>query len=180
MRILSGTSLVVLAALAIGVTTLASAQSKHDSNAPIDFAAAHQELDDRAQRVILTGDVVITQAEMTLKATRVNVAFSGSALNGSPEATRVDAVGGVVMSRPDQRARSDYAIYDVKARTVTMLGNVNLVQGNNNISGGRLTLDLDTGRATVDGGAVGGSLPGTTTGGNGRVTGHFQVPKRDN
>ncbi|MFX7840554.1 LptA/OstA family protein, partial [Acinetobacter baumannii] len=94
--------------------------------------AAHQELDDKAHRAILTGDVVITQAEMTLRAARVNVAFSGSALNGTPEATRVDAVGGVIVTRPDQRARSDYAIYDVKGRTITMLGNVDLIQNGNN------------------------------------------------
>lgn len=165
-------------ASALGAAPATMAQSRHDSNAPIDFSASHQELDDKAQRAILTGDVVIRQAEMTLKAARVNVAFTGSALNGSPEATRVDAVGGVTVTRPDQRARSDYAIYDVSRHTITMLGNVDLIQGTNNVSGGRLTINLDTGRATVDGSSVGGSVPGSTSS-NGRVTGRFTVPKRD-
>lgn len=180
MRNLAAIPLMLAPVLVAGMAGVAAAENKHNADAPIDFSAAHQELDDRAQRAILTGDVIVTQAEMTLKAARVNIAFTGSALNGSPQATRVDAVGGVVVTRPDQRARGDYAIYDVGARTITMLGNVNLVQGNNNVSGGRATINLDTGRASVDGSSVGTSVPGTTTTSNGRVTGHFEVPKRDN
>lgn len=178
MRIVPGLFLATTLAASLGAAAPGAAQTRHDSNAPIDFAAAHQELDDRAHRVILTGDVVIRQAEMTLKANRVNVAFTGSALGGdSPEATRVDAVGGVVVTRPDQQATADYAIYDVPGHTITMLGNVDLVQGSNNVRGGRATINLDTGRASVDGSSV-SSGPGAT-GSNGRVTGHFSVPKRD-
>ncbi len=171
------TALTLFALGGVALAGLAQAENRHDSQAPIDFSAAHQELDDKAHRAILTGDVVITQAEMTLRAARVNVAFSGSALNGTPEATRVDAVGGVIVTRPDQRARSDYAIYDVKGRTITMLGNVDLIQNGNNVTGGRATINLDTGRASVDGSAVGGGTSSSTS--NGRVTGHFTVPKRD-
>ncbi|MFX5656442.1 LptA/OstA family protein, partial [Acinetobacter baumannii] len=86
------TALTLFALGGVALAGLAQAENRHDSQAPIDFSAAHQELDDKAHRAILTGDVVITQAEMTLRAARVNVAFSGSALNGTPEATRVDAV----------------------------------------------------------------------------------------
>jgi lipopolysaccharide export system protein LptA len=175
MRTLIGLALLT----SLSAATMVAAQNKHDSNAPIDFSAAHQELDDKAQRAILTGGVVIHQAEMTLKAARVNVSFAGSVLNGTPEASRVDAVGGVTVTRPDQSAHSDYAIYDVNARTITMLGNVGLVQAGNNINGGRLTLNLDTGRATVDGSAVRSGVPGSISSGNGRVTGRFSVPKRN-
>ncbi len=168
----------LLAALAGGAPS--SAQNRHDSSAPIDFSAIHQQVDDKAQRAVLTGDVVIKQAEMTLRAARVNVIFSGSVLNGSPEATRVDAAGGVSVTRPDQRATSNYAIYDISRRTITMLGNVDLVQNANTVSGGRLVINLDSGRAVIDGSAVGSGVPGSTTTSNGRVTGRFSVPKRDN
>jgi lipopolysaccharide export system protein LptA len=162
-----------------GAAPMAAAQTRHDSSAPLDFDAAHQELDDKAQRAILTGGVVIRQAEMTLRAARVNVSFTGSAFGGKPEATRVDAAGGVTLTRPDQRATANYAIYDIGRRTITMLGNVGLVQKDNNISGGRLIINLDTGRAVMDGSAVGGGVPGSVTTGGGRVTGRFTVPKRD-
>ncbi|MEZ0242772.1 MAG: hypothetical protein ACAH11_05315, partial [Sphingomonas sp.] len=49
--------------------------------------------------------------------------------------------------------------------------------GPNTIQGSRLTINLDTGRATIDGSGVGGGAPGTTTQG-GRVTGRFSVPQR--
>ena len=39
----------------------------------------------------------------------------------------------------------------------------------------RLVIDMNSGRATVDGNAVGGP---TTAASGGRVTGHFTVPKR--
>ena len=64
-----------------------------------------------------------------------------------------------------------------------MLGAVTLTQGGNTVNGGRLTINLDTGRAVIDGSSVRGSsgAPGATTGTapNGRVTGTFSVPKRN-
>jgi len=166
----------VLSTLGAGA---AAGDVKHDSNAPINFGADRIELQDKANRAILSGNVQVKQAELTLSAARMTVAYTGQIADGAPEASRLDAVGGVVVTRPDQRARSDYAIYDIDARLITMLGDVDLVQGSNRVSGGRLTLNLDTGRATIDGSAVSSGAPGTTTTSNGRVTGIFSVPKRD-
>ncbi len=55
-----------------------------------------------------------------------------------------------------------------------MVGNVRLERGGSFLSGGRLTIDLDTGRALMDGGLRGVNQPG-----GGRVTGRFTVPKRN-
>ncbi|RYY23606.1 MAG: OstA family protein [Sphingomonadales bacterium] len=171
---LASTALVLAAAPA-------AAQTRHDSSAPIDFAAKHIELLDRENRVLLTGDVRITQANMTLSAARVTVTYTGQIANGSPEVSRLDASGGVTVARPDQTARANYAVYDLNRRVITMVGGVTLKQGSNNVSGGRLSINLDTGRATIDGSGVSG---GGTTGGTGvqssggRVTGRFSVPSR--
>lgn len=171
------------APLALGLPLLlaavpAAAQSKHNSDAPLDFDARSIQLDDKASRALLSGDVVIKQAEMTLRAARVTIAYTGSAVSGTPQATRVDASGGVTVTRPNQIARSSYAVYDVDRRIITMIGNVTLQQaGSNtaNAAGPRLTINLDTSRATF-GGAPSG--PNTQNSG-GRVTGRFTVPKRD-
>lgn len=158
----------------------ATAQKRHDSSAPIDFAAKHIELLDRENRVLLTGDVQITQADMKLSAARVTVAYTGQVVNGSPQASRFDASGGVTVSRPDQTARAQYAVYDLNRRVITMVGGVTLRQGSNNVSGGRLSINLDTGRATIDGSGVSGGGTGGTGVQNsgGRVTGRFSVPSR--
>jgi lipopolysaccharide export system protein LptA len=158
----------------------AAAQSRHNSSAPIDFAAGHLELQDRADRVLLTGGVKITQAEMTLTAARVTVTYTGDVQQGTPDVSRLDAAGGVTVTRPEQSARSQYAVYDLNRRVITMIGAVTLRQGANTVNGGRLSINLDTGRATIDGSGVGGTLaPGQTESRGGRVTGRFSVPKRE-
>ncbi|MGN7998116.1 LptA/OstA family protein [Sphingomonas sp. 22176] len=172
-----------LAPLAFGLPLLlaavpAAAQARHDSNAPIDVASDSIQLDDKANRAILTGNVVIKQSDMTLRAARVTVAYSGNALGGSPQASRLDATGGVTVTRPNQTARSSYAVYDVDRRIITMIGNVTLQQAGSNVAnaaGPRLTINLDTSRATFGGGTAG---PATQSSG-GRVTGRFTVPNRD-
>ena len=78
--------------------------------------------------------------------------------------------------KDDLRATSDAAIYDLNANLITLLGNVQLTQGANRLSGARIVIDLNAGRSTITGGA---SAPGTT-GRNGRVTGTFTVPQRKN
>jgi len=169
---------------ALGVLLLAGsaatlAQSRHDSTAPIDFGADHIELQDKANRAILAGNVSVRQAEMTINAARMTVAYTGQVVDGSPQVSRLDAAGSVLVNRPDQTARSQFAIYDLKRRVVTMLGGVALTQGGNTVNGGRLTINLDTGRAVIDGSAVGGAPGPSATAPSGRVTGRFSVPKRD-
>lgn len=172
------TRLIALAALF--VASSASAQDRHNSAAPIDFGADHIELQDKANRAILSGNVSVRQAEMTLNAARMTVAYTGQVVDGSPQVSRLDAAGGVTVTRPQQTARSQYAVYDLNRRVITMLGNVSLLQAGNTVNGGRLTINLDTGRAVIDGSAVGGAAtPGGTTTRGGRVTGTFSVPKRN-
>ncbi|HEX7657556.1 MAG: LptA/OstA family protein [Sphingomonas sp.] len=170
---------VLLAAAPVAVI----AQQRHDSRAPIDFSASHIELQDKANRAILSGGATLKQAEMTLNAARMTVYYTGQVLNGSPQVSRFDAAGGVTVTRPNQTARSQYAVYDLNKRIITMLGGVSLNQGGNTINGARLTLNLDTGRAVIDGSSVAGSAtpsgaPSAVTNTGGRVTGRFSVPDR--
>lgn len=162
----------------------ASAQTRHDSTAPIDFGADQIELQDKANRAVLTGNVTVRQAEMTLNAARMTVAYTGQVVGGNPQVSRLDASGGVTVRRPDQTARGQYAVYDLNRRIITMLGGVRLTQANNTINGARLTINLDTGRAVIDGSSVAGGGSGSgagnvTTAPGGRVTGTFSVPKRN-
>lgn len=168
--------------LALAASSGAVAQTRHNSDAPIDVASNSIELQDRANRALLTGNVRITQAEMTLTAARVTVSYTGQIADGSPQVSRLDAAGGVTVTRPQQSATSQFAVYDLNRRIITMIGGVTLRQGGNNVTGGRLSIDLDTGRATIDGSGVGGGSaapgqPGVQNRG-GRVTGRFSVPKR--
>jgi lipopolysaccharide export system protein LptA len=77
-----------------------------------------------------------------------------------------------VVRSPTETAKGDIGIYDLNRKLITLLGNVQLDQKQNQVSGSRLVIDLDSGRAVVDGGP-----PGVNSSG-GRVTGHFIVPQR--
>lgn len=157
----------ILSAMLLAMVSGASAQQRHDSNAPIDVSADHSELQDRANRAVFSGNVLVRQAEMTVAAARATLAYTGSVVDGNPQISRLDAAGDVVITRPDQSARCAFAVYDLNSRTILLLGGVVLTQGTNVTRGERITLDLDAHNARVD------AAPG------GRVTGRFSVPKRD-
>jgi lipopolysaccharide export system protein LptA len=170
------------ALLALLIASSAHAQTRHNTNAPIDFGADTIELQDRANRAVLSGNVAVRQAEMSLNSARMTVNYTGQVIGGNPQVSRLDAAGGVVVRRPDQTARSQYAVYDLNKRIITMVGAVTLTQGSNTVNGGRLTINLDTGRAVIDGSSVRGGGSGTgnvTTAPSGRVTGTFSVPNRN-
>lgn len=147
-----------------------SALAGHDSGAPVDVAADRIELQDRDDRVLFIGDVVVQQAQLTLRTARLRVAYAAS---GGIDIQRLDASGGVTVTSPSETARGDYAVYDLGAGLITLVGDVELQQGPNRIQGQRLTIDLDSGRAVIDGGPAGVGQQG------GRVTGRFTVPARN-
>lgn len=168
------------AMLASGATDNAAAQAliAHDSRAPVDFAADAIELQTRADRVLVTGNVVVRQAGLTLTAARMTLAYSDTR---GIDVNRIDALGGVTVTKGGDRASGDAAIYDLDRRIITMIGNVRLDQGANRLQGQRLVIDLGSGRASVNAppSATPGAptVPGVATSG-GRVTGRFTVPDR--
>ncbi|MEO8723713.1 MAG: LptA/OstA family protein [Sphingobium sp.] len=169
--LLAVTSALVTSAL-IGYTADAQLLSGHNSDAPVNFSADRIEVQDRADRVLVSGNVHVTQGDLTLDSARMIVAYH----NGSGvEIDRIDASGSVHVTRGQDSAHGDVAIYDLKRRLITMLGSVELNQGANHLTGGRLVMDLVTGRSTVDGQSAAG---GVSNSGGGRVSGTFTVPKR--
>ena len=148
-----------------------SALKGHDRQAPIDLAADRAEAQDRADRAIFAGNVVVRQGELTLRTERLTLAYASQ---GGIDINRIDASGGVVVTSPSETARGDFAVYDLDEGLITMVGHVRLERGGSYLSGGRLTIDLDSGRAVMDGGLRGVNQA------DGRVTGRFTVPKRNN
>ena len=150
-----------------------SALAGHDTDAPVDVAADRIEVQDRADRAVFIGNVHVTQAELTLDTPRLTVAYSGGAgSSGGVQITRLDAAGGVVVRSPSETAKGDFGVYDLDRKLITLIGNVQLTRQNNQVSGARLVIDLDSGRAVIDGGPPGVNASG------GRVKGHFTVPQR--
>lgn len=158
-----------------GIQLSAQAIAGHNSNAPVSYAANRIELQDRQNRVVLSGDVQITQAGLQLNAARTIVNYSDA---GSLSIQRIMATGGVDVQRGNERARGDTAVYDFNRRIITMAGNVRLNRGGDTLNGGRLVIDLATGVSSIDGNASGSSsVTGSSSTSGGRVTGTFSVPQ---
>ncbi|MET0238797.1 MAG: LptA/OstA family protein [Sphingobium sp.] len=171
-RIAFGTVMTATGALALwggALSVNAQVLGGHDSNAPVDFTADRIEVQDRSDRVVVSGNVQVTQANLRLTSNRLVVAYRRA---GGVEINRMDAMGDVVVVRGNETAKGNVAIYDLDKRLITMLGNVQLNQGTSRLTGGRLLIDLKTGRSSVDGRAAGGA--GVTQSG-GRVSGTFKV-----
>lgn len=158
-----------------GYGLYAQAIAGHNSDAPVNYAADRIELQDRQNRVVLSGNVRIDQAGLTLAAARTLVDYTDA---GSLKIQRIMATGGVTVARGNERASGNVAVYDFNRRIITMAGNVRLNRGGDTLNGGRLVIDLRSGVSSVDGRASGSSgVTGATSGSNGgRVTGTFSVP----
>ena len=165
-----------------------SALKGHNYNAPVEVSANGAEVQDRADRAVFAGNVHATQGDLTLDTQRLTVAYSNSggaqpnaASSNAPntqngtgiQIDRLDATGGVTVHSPSETAKGDFGVYDLNRKLITLVGNVELVRGDSNILGSRLVIDLNSGRAVVDGGPPGVAQSG------GRVTGHFTVPQHD-
>jgi len=178
MRSMRGFGIILASSLLAAAATTALAQQKqnsvsalkgHDSNAPVDVTADRIEVQDRADRAMFAGNVHVKQAELSLDTERLTVAYTSA--NGV-QIQRLDAAGGVVVRSPSETAKGDFGIYDLDRKLITLIGAVQLNRGENQINGSRLVIDLDSGRAVVDGGPAGVNQSG------GRVTGHFTVPQK--
>jgi lipopolysaccharide export system protein LptA len=62
---------------------------------------------------------------------------------------RVEAKGNVIVVQKDQTATGDLGVFDMRANTVTMLGNVVISQGLNVVKGDTLTVDMTTGVSRI-------------------------------
>jgi lipopolysaccharide export system protein LptA len=153
-----------LASLGLIATQRVDAQafSSHNTNAPVDYAADRIELQDRQNRVVLSGNVDVKQAELRLRAARSVVDFTNG---GSMQIQRITATGGVTVNRNDEIATGDVGIYDFNKRVITMVGNASLKRGaGDTLHGNRFVVDLNSGVSSAEG----------------RVTGTFNVPKKQN
>ena len=159
-----------LAALAFGSQAGAQAIAGFNSDQPVNYAADRIELQDKQKRVVLSGSVQIDQGDLRLTAARTTVAYTN---DGGLKIQRIDATGGVVVTRGNERASGAAGVYDFNRRVIVLTGGVALRRGTDTLNGGRLTIDLNTGLSSVDGGGARGAQ-------GGRVTGRFSVPQNGN
>lgn len=140
----------------------------NDPKQPIAVEADALEIEDAKQSATFTGNVLVTQGAVRMRADRLTVFYTSRQSGDSSGIDRIRATGNVHLAAPDdQSASGDWADYKVEGRQIEMGDSVVLRQGENVIRGSKLQVDLNSGRARVVGGAP------AEGGGTGRVRGLF-------
>ena len=153
-------ALIVLAFLAVPASLQAAAPAAKpiagDSNAPISISSDSFQADLNSKLGTWSGNVIVTQADMKLRANTVKVTTVND------KADKVTASGNVVVDSPKSGiVTGDSGVYSVVPRTVVMTGNVVLKKGRDVMRGTQLTVNLATGQAVL-GGGVKGQTQGNT------------------
>jgi lipopolysaccharide export system protein LptA len=101
-----------------------------------------------------------------------NVRLNVTGKDNKPD--KIFASGNVVVDSPNSgTVTGDHGVYDVTQHSVTMTGKVVLTKDKDVMRGPVLTVNLDTGRATL---GSNGKAPGAPENNGGRVQGIFTPP----
>jgi lipopolysaccharide export system protein LptA len=137
---------------------------------PVKVKANRLDIQDKSKIATFYGDVKVTQGDTTLECQTLVIYYEANKASGGEAAAqsdqpddqqikRIEATEGVVVTQKDQTATSDAGIFDLRANTAVLNGNVVLMQGQNVMQGERLTVDLNTGLSKIDGRVRGKYIP---------------------
>ena len=157
---------------------------KLSGDEPIQIESDRLEVRDAEHIAIFTGNVTVVQGDTLLKAGKMTVHYAkssgdagsdsagaGGALAGGSQIERIDVDGKVYVKSKEQVATGDAGTFDMATEVLTLTGKeVVLTEGPNVIVGCKLTVQMKTGQAKLDGCA----------GDSGRVKGLLQPSSQSN
>ncbi|MBX9711691.1 MAG: LPS ABC transporter substrate-binding protein LptA [Xanthobacteraceae bacterium] len=145
---------------------------------PIQIDAMSLEMRDKDKAATFAGNVKVVQGDTTMRAQKMIVYYDEDPNSpkpamksakpgpgGSSSIRRLEAIGGVTVTQKDQTVSGSTGIFDMRANTVTMQGDVILTKDKNVLRGDKLIVDMTTGVSRVE-----------SNGGRG-VSGIFQQSK---
>lgn len=159
---------------------------------PIQINAASLEMRDKDKAATFSGDVKVVQGDTTMLCKTLVVFYDNDQSadakkpamksatpgpSGSSSIRKLEAKGGVTVTQKDSTVTGDRGVFDMRANTVTMFGNVLLTKEKNVLRGDRLVVDLTTGvsRVESDSGRVQGVFQSAPQQG-GNATGSTPAP----
>ncbi|MFT4793361.1 MAG: lipopolysaccharide export system protein LptA [Paracoccaceae bacterium] len=129
---------------------------KHDADQPIEIVADSLAVDQGTEQATFTGTVEAAQGTLRMTADKIVVNYGGAGgeATGAGRIDKLRAEGNVFLSNGAETATGAWADYNVAGGNVTMGGGVVLAQGDNAVSGQKLTIDLNSGKGEISGGRV--------------------------
>lgn len=126
-----------------------------NGNQPIEIESDKLEVQESENKAVFTGNVSVTQGPTVLRSGVMTVFYAkdgGSAATGSSSIERLEVAGKVYVRSDQQVATGDSGVFDMKTEVLTLSGNeVVLSEGNNVLRGCKLTVQMKSGQARVDG-----------------------------
>jgi lipopolysaccharide export system protein LptA len=147
---------------------------------PIKINAETLDVRNKEKMATFSGDVHLVQGEVDMRSKTLVVFYDdppppaqpAPSKGGKPSAVsdqlpppqqqnqqsqqikRVEARGDVVVKQKDQTATGELGIFDMRANTVEMTGNVFISQGQNTLKGDNLTVNMTTGESLLTCGKI--------------------------
>ncbi len=131
-----------------------------NSNEPIDISSDNSEQFREERRAVWYGNVEVIQGTSRLRTPRLTVFYSAREPNGPKPAAgdaasdighieRVEADGPVYYMTPTQKAKGDHGTYIGADDTITLTGDVVMVQDKNVATGDKAVINQKTGHSTL-------------------------------
>ncbi len=130
---------------------------------PIQIDAASLEMRDKDKAATFSGNVKVVQGDTTMLCKTLVVFYDNEGAakkpamkaatpgpGGSSSIRRLEARGGVKVTQKEQTVTGDRGVFDMRANTVTMEGNVLLTKDKNVLRGDKLIVDMTTGVSRVE------------------------------
>lgn len=128
-----------------------------NSGLPIQIESDRLEVLDGESKAVFMGNVNVTQGPTTMKAGKMTVFYAndgkgGSAATGSAAIDHLDVEDKVYIKSQTQVATGDRGSFDMTTEILTLSGKeVVLSEGDNVLVGCKLTVNMKTSKATVEG-----------------------------
>lgn len=128
---------------------------KLDGDKPIQIESDHLEVRESDGIAIFTGNVAVVQGAMLMRSGKMTVHYntqSGSVATGSANIDRLEVENKVYVKSDTQVATADRGSFDMKSEVLVLSGKeVVLSEGENVVVGCKLTVQMATGLANLEG-----------------------------
>lgn len=114
---------------------------------PIYITADWMEVDQKKQSITYKGRVVAIQNDMTMRSETLTAYYDAE----MKQMKQIVAEGKVNATQGNRVATGDKAIFDDKAKTVTLTGSPVMRQGNSQLSGAKIIYFIEQDKATAEG-----------------------------
>jgi len=130
------------------------------SNEPIDVTSDNYDYQQQVRIGVYTGNVEVVQGVARLRTPKLTVYYApkdpnapkpppGAAQTDVGQVERIEAEGPVHYTTPTQRALGDHGTYIADGDTITLTGNVVVVQDKNVATGDKLVIEQKTGHQVL-------------------------------